>query len=90
MGTSQSLLSYITERVIPGSSITSKIQIGGSSMLEIVMVKLESGYSSLNYEISVWKKENNYKIGGTLIEKYTKFSMQLSYTKRSICDPKDY
>ena len=30
------------------------------------------------------------KIAGTVFEKYTKFSVQLSYTKRSICDPKDY
>ena len=54
------------------------------------MIKLDSEFSSLNYELSVWKKENNYKTGGTVIEKYTKFSMQLSHTKRSICDPKDY
>ena len=75
---------------MPGSSIAPKIHIGGSSMFKIVMIKLESVFSSLNYELSVWKEENNYKIGGTLIEKYTKFSVQLSYTKRSICDPKDY
>ena len=54
------------------------------------MIKLVSELSSLNYELSVWKKENNYKIGGTVIEKYTKFSMQLSYTKKTICDPKEY
>ena len=54
------------------------------------MIKLDSEFSSLNYELSVWKKENNYKIGGTVIEKYVKFSMQLNYTKRSICDPKEF
>ena len=54
------------------------------------MIKLDPEFSNLNYELSVWKKENNYKIGGSMIEKYTKFSIQLSYTKRSICDPKEY
>ena len=59
-------------------------------MFKIVMIKLDSEFCSLNYELSVWKKENNYKIGGTVIEKYTKFSMQFSYTKTSICGSKNY
>ena len=54
------------------------------------MIKLVSELSSLNYELSVWKKENSYKIGGTVIEMYTKFPMLLSYTKKSICGPKKY
>ena len=54
------------------------------------MIKLDSEFFSLNYELSVWKKENNYKKCGTTIENYTKFSMQLGYTNRSICDPKNY
>ena len=58
-------------------------------MFKKVMIKLDSEFTSLNYELSVWTKENNCKIGGTVIEKYTKFSMQLSYTKRSICDRKN-
>ena len=36
----------------------------------------------------VYGKKNNYEIGGTKIKKYTKISIQLSYTKRSIYDPK--
>ena len=57
-------------------------------MFKIEMIKLDSEFCSLNYELSVWKKENNCKIGDTVIEKYTKFSRQLGYTKRSFCDPK--
>ena len=54
------------------------------------MIKFDAEFSSLNYELSVWKKENNFKTSDTVIEKFIKFSKQLSYTRRSICDPKDY
>ena len=44
---------------------------------------LHSVLSSLNFDL-VHGKPNNYEKGSTMIEKYTKLPMQLSYTKRSI------